>query len=253
MPVQVEAADFAPQDEQGHVTVGSSENEVNSLKTWIEPEYPSLTVSPKQDIHLDFSITVPANADPGTHWGAILVRAGLPGGGSTGASIQSSIGAIVLVNVYGDSRELLALESVKAPRFVEAGPVGLLLRFRNDGTEHEAPAGAVVVRNLLHQEVSRVALPERNVLPGSVRRIDVSVSDGLWLGRYTADIEATYGKDRHVLTRDVTFWVLPWKKLLVKFGIATGFLLLVYFWRNRFGAAWHVLRTGVEPGVGKGR
>jgi hypothetical protein len=83
--------------------------------------------------------------------------------------------------------------------------------------------------------------------------MDVSISDGLWLGRYTAEIEATYGKDRHVLTHGVTFWVVPWKKLLVEVGIATAFLVLVYVWRNRFGAAWHVLRTGEEPGEGKGR
>ena len=182
-----------------------------------------------------------------------MVRAGLPGAGGTGAAIQTSIGAIVLVNVYGDAKELMALESVEAPRFMEAGPVGLLLRFWNDGTVHEAPAGAVVVRNLLRQEVARIVLPERNVLPGSARRMDVSISDGLWLGRYTAEIEATYGKDRHLIQGSVRFWVVPWRRLLVELGIATAFLLLVYVWRNRFGAAWHVLRTGEEPGAGKGR
>jgi hypothetical protein len=37
-----------------------------------------------------------------------MVKAGLPGAGGTGASIQSFLGAIVLMNVYGDAKELMA-------------------------------------------------------------------------------------------------------------------------------------------------
>src|SRR5437870_13373051 len=50
LPIEMETADFTPQDEEGHVTVGGEEDSANSLKTWITPVYPELTVYPKQNI-----------------------------------------------------------------------------------------------------------------------------------------------------------------------------------------------------------
>src|SRR2546426_8685093 len=42
----------------------------------------------------DFSIAIPQTADPGTHWGVILVKS-QPQERSGGSAIQASVGAIV--------------------------------------------------------------------------------------------------------------------------------------------------------------
>jgi hypothetical protein len=48
------------------------ETSANSLRTWVKPVIPDLYVAPKQEIALDFTIDVPMNADPGSHWGTLL-------------------------------------------------------------------------------------------------------------------------------------------------------------------------------------
>src|SRR2546429_1297833 len=73
LPVYMESEDIRPQDEEGHVA-GEAEDAVNSLKSWVKPIQPDVVVSPKQTIALDFTIEVPANADPGSHWGGVVSR-----------------------------------------------------------------------------------------------------------------------------------------------------------------------------------
>ena len=87
---------------------GEVEDAVNSLKNWVKPVYPDVVVFPKQEIALDFTIDVPPNADPGSHWGGVLVRTApfFTGGG---AAIQTRVGTIVLLRVSGEAKEKLAV------------------------------------------------------------------------------------------------------------------------------------------------
>jgi hypothetical protein len=79
------------------------------------------------------------------------------------------------------------------PGFLESPPILLEARFRNEGTVHEAPSGEIEVRNMFGWLVATSTLPVRNVLPGDVRKVEASVGDGLWLGRYTVSLSARYG------------------------------------------------------------
>ena len=136
LPVHMESEDIRPQDEEGHVA-GGAEDAVNSLKSWVKPVYSDVVVFPKQEIALDFTIDVPPNADPGSHWGGVVVQTApvFTGGG---AAIQSRVGTIVLLRVAGEAKEKLTLESMSMPRFAESPPIALEARFKNEGTVHEA-------------------------------------------------------------------------------------------------------------------
>src|SRR5437763_1012494 len=74
-------------------------------------------------------IVVPTNADPGSHWGAILVRTS-PQTSEAGSAIQANIGTFILVRVLGEAKEKLFLESLSAPRFLQSPPFELEARFR---------------------------------------------------------------------------------------------------------------------------
>jgi hypothetical protein len=245
LPVRMEAEDVRPQDEEGHVA-GESEDAVNSLKAWVTPKYPDVTVFPEQEIALDFTIDVPANADPGTHWGAVTVRTA-PVSSGAGAAVQSKIGAIILLDVSGNTEERLILESLAVPRFAESPPMALEARFKNEGTVHEAPQGDIEVRNMFGSIVATATLPVRNVLPGVVRKVEASVGDGLWLGRYSVLLHATYGESKEVLSARGVIWAVPWKTQGWKALLALGFLVWVIVARRRFYAFWYVLKTGLPP------
>ncbi|MGD1082057.1 MAG: hypothetical protein ABR881_27375 [Candidatus Sulfotelmatobacter sp.] len=247
LPIEMQAIDVAQEDEEGHALAGGAEAAANSLKDWITPEYPGLSVAPKQEITLPFSIDVPANADPGSHWGALVAVTAPSPGGSSGAAVQVRTGVILLVRVLGDAKEELTLESFSLPRFLQSPPISFAARFRNEGTVHEAPAGNIEVRNILGMLVATGTLPVRNVLPGMVRRVDATVGDGFWLGRYTVLLSATYGDAGQQLVARSVVWVVPWRKLWPWMVLILVLLALFFVARKRLSAAWYVLRTGKVP------
>ena len=245
LPVHLEAMDVGPQDELGHAAV-EAEDAANSLKAWITPVYPDLGVAPRQEIALPFSLDVPANADPGSHWGAIVaVTAPVMGGG--GAAVQVRTGTILLVRVLGDAKEQLTLDSLSMPRFAESPPIALEARFKNEGTVHEAPTGEIEVRDMLGWLVATATLPVRNVLPGAIRKSEISVGDGLWLGRYAVSLHATYGDNGQELASMQYVWVVPWRTQGWKALLAFLLIAFVIWKRRNFGAAWYFLRTGLPP------
>jgi len=245
LPVHMESEDIRAQDEEGHVA-GEAEDAVNSLKSWVKPIQPDVVVSPKQTIALDFTIEVPANADPGSHWGGVVVRTA-PVATGNGAAIQARVGTLVLLNVRGEAKRKLALDSFSMPSFAESPPIALEVRFKNEGTVHEAPQGTIEVRNLFGGLSATATLPVRNVLPGVVRKVEASVGSGFWLGRYTVLLHATYGDNGQELVSKRYVWVLPWRTEGWKFLLGLGLVIWVITARRRFRAFWYVLKTGLPP------
>lgn len=245
LPIHLEAVDVAAQDELGHAAV-EAEAAANSLKSWVTPEYSDLNVAPKQQITLPFSIDVSVNADPGSHWGAVVAITA-PSVGGSGAAVQVRTGVILLVRVLGDAVEKLTLEDFSVPKFAENPPIALEVRFRNGGTVHEAPVGNFEVRNIFGTLVATGTLPVRNVLPGVARRMDASVGEGFWLGRYTVLLSATYGDAGEKLSASRTIWVVPWRELWPWALFAAVLVALAIVARKRFAAALCVLRTGQPP------
>ena len=74
---------------------------------------------------------------------------------------------------------------------------------------HEAPVGNIEVRNIFGSLVATGTLPVRNVLPGVARKIEASVGEGFWFGRYTVLFNATYGDKGEKLSATRTIWIVP--------------------------------------------
>jgi hypothetical protein len=87
----------------------------------------------------------------------------------------------------------------------------------------------------------------RNVLPGAIRKSEISVGDGVWLGRYTVSLHATYGDAGSALAAEKIIWVVPWRTQGWKVLIGIGVLAFVIWKRRNFGSAWYALRTGKPP------
>jgi hypothetical protein len=176
----------------------------------------------------------------------VVVRtAPVPTGG--GAAIQARVGTIVLLRVSGEAKENLTLESISVSRFAEAPPIALEARFKNEGTVHEVPQGRLEVRNMFGALTATGTLPVQNVWPGDVRTITASVGDGLWLGRYTVLLRATYGDSGQELASKQYVWVVPWRTQGWKLLLGIGVLAFVIWKRRNFGRAWYFLRTGLPP------
>jgi len=241
--VKMQIEDIAPTGEEGFVAVEPPETETYSLASWIKTDPEEFELKPGEERQVKFTLTIPENAEPGGHYGTVLAGTkAIMGSGSTGAAIVQRIGALVLLIVPGEMKEGLIVKDFSAPIFSEYGPINFSVKFENTGTVHLKPTGLITINNLLGRNSAVIPFPERNVLPGGIRKIDVAWDKKLlWPGRYTAIITGNYGlNNAQMLPTAITFWVFPWKICLAALLV----LILLFLIRKRFIAAFKILIRG---------
>jgi hypothetical protein len=209
-----------------------------SLKFWVAG-VPDLRLAPQELKTTTVTIKVPQNAEPGGHFGVIRFTAVPPDLEGTGVALSASVGTLVLLKVSGPISEKLSVAELSAwqnlgqsnarkTNFFEHGPVGFVVRLRNDGSVHEKATGAITVTNAFGKKVAAVNVNERggNVLPNSVRRFESPMSQKQLFGHYTANLAMTYSGGKK-LTGTIGFWVIPWKLILLGLlGLVVLFFLL---------------------------
>jgi hypothetical protein len=187
-------------------------------------------------------INVPANAEPGGHYGVVRFTGVPPDMKQTGVALSASVGALILLTVNGDITHQANVEqfstgtqNVKTAEFsvsgfFEHGPVDFLVRIKNSGSVHEQATGIITVKNMFGGKVATVAVNSLggNVLPDSIRRFTQTLANKQLFGLYTAKLSMTYAGNK-TLAANASFWVIPWKLvLLVLLGLLViGYLLKV--------------------------
>ena len=246
LPVVMEVEDFVPRGEEGRVAVGPGD-EAYSLKDWVRFDLAAFTIFPEQQFTVDFTVELPTDAEPGSRFGTILARTTTEPVGP-GPRVVTKIGSLVLVDVYGEVRVELSVVEMQAPRFGFALPLPLAVRFVNSGTVHVKPRGRFVISNMFGKRVAEVPLPERNVLPGSIRRVEVPVGEGLLAGRYTARLQGTYGRRNQLsVVAERRFWFVDWRGVGLPSLILLGVGVFIFVKRRNFRAAFRALRSDEDP------
>lgn len=249
--VKMEIEDFTTTGELGRVIIEPAETETYSLANWIKVFPETFTLKPKEQKFVDFTIKIPENAEPGGKYGSILPStAGVVGGGLTGSATAQKVGALLLLTVSGDVKEKLEIKEFSAPSFLESGPVPFTIKFKNTGTIHVRPRGFVTITKarfglFKEKKVVDIEFPQLNVIPESVRKINVSWNEKWPLGKYTATLVGSYGTTNIPFNPPVlTFWVFPWKIAAEVSTILLLFLIFFYKTRKRWRLALRILFKG---------
>ncbi len=241
--IAMEVEDITPRGEEGQVSAEPAESETFSLMKWVKVEPADFVLSPKSQEFVTFTITVPQNAEPGGHYGAVLARTKMATGpGFTGAAISQRVGSVILLSVAGEVKEELKVSDFTVPYYSEYGPINFSAKFENTGTIHVKPKGYITITDWLGRKVADLEIPERNVLPGAVRKIDIPWNTK-WLlsGRYTATLHGSYGTANLSFEPVViNFWGFSWK-LGVGVALVVAFFILT---RKRWTAAFRILLQG---------
>lgn len=241
--VKMTVEDIAPSGEQGFVVVEPAETESYSLARWIKTEPEDFDLKPGEEKLVKFTITIPENAEPGGHYGTVVAGIKVSSGpGITGAAIVQRVGALVLLTVPGEMKEILEVKEFSAPGYSEYGPIPFTVKFENTGTVHIKPSALVSITDWRGKKIAVLDFPSRNVLPTAVRKFDASFTKK-WLfgGKYTATLTGSYGSSNRLLTPTViTFWVFPWKLGL----LGLFFIFLFILTRKRWLAAFRILIKG---------
>lgn len=228
--------DFVAAGEDGtpKILLEDKGNNPFSIKSWISP-LPVLTLVPREIKTMTVTIKVPATASPGGHYGVVRFTGSAPDVDGTGVALSASLGALILVTVKGKAKESLTVQEFAVTKGGKKGklfgstPVTFLIRLKNSGNIHEQPAGQVAVTDMFGKRIANVNvnLPPRNILPDSIRRFEEPLDKAVignkkLFGRYTAELNLTYGASKQTVKDSITFWVIPYKLMAVVIVLLIG-------------------------------
>lgn len=209
-----------------------------SLKTWVQ-NVPDIRLAPQELKTNTVKLVIPANAEPGGHFGVVRFTAVPPNLEGTGVALSASVGTLILVKVSGPITEKVSLaefstqqgapDRFKPSDFFEYGPVGFLVRIKNEGTVHEKVQGTIDVKSMTGKKVASIPVNAKggNVLPDSTRRFTQSLDQKKLFGQYTATLNMKYSNGK-TLSQTIKFWVIPWKMILLAI---VGLIALVWVLR----------------------
>lgn len=232
---------FTAEGEEGAVALTDEETSF-SLANWITVTPQQILVPARGSQDFTFVINVPDNAEPGGHFGSVIIATNPVQVGATGAAVSQEAGPLILVSVAGDIvKSAKILEFASQSGFYENGPVVLETRVENEGNVHFKPAGTITIKNMFGNEVTKINLEEKNVLPGTVRKLVNEWAPRFAVGKYTADLSIVFGTDQAVETAGTSFIVFPYKIII---PALLGVILLVFAlikFRKRLAAAGRAL------------
>jgi len=213
----------------------------SSLKDFINPELTEFTLASGERITFNVDVTVPEDAEPGGRYGSVIVRQDAGGeDGGTGAQVVARLASLFLVEVEGDlTREgQLTDFRIAGPSSVfwdSDGPERYEILFANTGNVHVTPYGQITIKNIFGQTLKEIPIDAYFALPDSTRYREIMHSvDGFQLGRYTAELNLNRSYEDKTDTASVSYWIIPWKVLLVALLIIWLVSAIVRWFTNRF-------------------
>lgn len=240
--VKPQVNDFvaAGEDGQPKLLLDDTEESPFSIKKWIVVSN-SLRIEPGEQKKYSITLNVPKDAGPGGHYGVVRFTGLPPEIEDTGVSLSASVGTLVLVNVSGNISEQARVSEMytskgdKKRSFFEYGPVTVVQKIQNTGNIHFKPKGTVRIVNMLGKETASFQVNDKggNVLPGSTRKFEQTLDKKFLIGRYKAQADLVYGSDNKIISRTISFWVIPYKLIIIIIG-AIALLIFLLRQYNRY-------------------
>lgn len=210
-----------------------------SASSWIKLSPSSFAVVPKQTIDIVVSANIPLDALPGGHYAGVLYQSTgavprIGGGVGAGTGITQVVGTLVYFTVEGPVTEAAKVLRFESPKFLEFGPVKFITEILNQSDLHITPKGQITVRNILGKTTTVMPLEERNIFPGASFVYENTWNAKYLVGRYRADLSASYGTHGQVLLATLYFVVFPVKiALSVVLAIVITILLILLYRRRQ--------------------
>jgi hypothetical protein len=239
------------------------EDQVPDVAKWVTFSAPIFTVASAQTFTESITFTVPKDAGFSYAFALVIERVkeqqGVPGQRSLNASV--AIFSLINIDRPGAVRSLEVVSFRASNSTYEYLPAEFSVELKNTGNSIVQPSGNIFVKRNL-RDTAPVATLQVNeaggyMLPGTTRTFTATWDEGFqvvtkklqadgstkeelawnWnklgdtrIGRYAAKLVAVYD-DGHrdvPLEADLSFWVIPWKMLLL--ALALVLLVVVGVW-----------------------
>lgn len=214
---------------------GTEEKTGMELSNWMKLSVDQVTLEPGAVQKVDFTITVPEDGTPGSHFGSVFVSVDPPDLDVNGAAIGYKVANIIAVRVTGEAVDEGVIREFSTKRYFNGSKnIDFTARIENKGNVLIRPVGPVEIRNMLGQKVDTVmfnAEQQGAVFPGKTREFAFNwTGQGTGFGRYEAVISPVYGENgvKKTMSSTVTFWILP-VKIIGPALAALAVILLITF------------------------
>ncbi len=246
-----------------------SDNQLPDIASWVSFSDPIFAVQPGQAMVEHIQLSVPKDTGFSYAFALVISRAHAPVQTNSGRNIKASVAVFLLINVDrpGATRSLEVTRFEAKKSVYEYLPVEFDIDFKNTGNTIVQPGGTIYIQrgpnDTTPVDTLQVNQAGSYVLPGLTRTLTAKWDKGfqvlqttaqpdgsskeelkwdwaqfsnLRIGRYTAKLIAIYD-DGHRdvdLQNDTTFWVIPWRMLLIVVGVVV--LMAVGVWSLTRGA-----------------
>ncbi len=235
---EIEVEDIKGADGNTPVVFMGSERGPYSLVDYLTPEITQFTLEHAERMTLPITVAVPADAEPGGLYGAVIVKQLVNDDDSYqeeknisgGVQIVERLASLYYVRIRGDADEQGEILSFKSDKkFYGKPPVHLSVAYKNTGNVHLKPSATIGIKNMLGKNIALFKVDPFFVLPGSTITREKTLDSMFMFGRYTAELNFNHDFEGKTDKRVIHFWVLPWKIILLILAIL---LFLVYLYHR---------------------
>jgi hypothetical protein len=204
------------------------------LASWITIGVTEITLPAGVSERVNFTLQVPPDATPGSHFGSVFISVDAPEITESGAAVGYEVANIISIRVTGDANEGANIRQFSTESFFHGSPnVDFEARIENTGNVLVRPTGPVEIYNMLGKKVDTITFNESQgaVFPGRVREYTFNwQGEGTGFGRYEVVLSAVYGDTgaRMTMSSTASFWILPLNIILPALGGLVLILLISF-------------------------
>ncbi len=213
VPIEVRITDFTAAEDSGEMLFDeSSQDSSFASRKWFRIEKPNFILDSGETEKVNFTISVPENAEPGGHYSVMLFEPQLPSFyfeedqpraiPVIGVLFLFSVKVFMLEPEVEQKLEVIEFSVPKEERLVilenlasafigrvvqaanevtitKKSPSSFLLRIKNNDIYHIKPFGKVLIYNIFGKKVGEAKIPQRTILPGKIRQFPIEFSAGI--------------------------------------------------------------------------
>jgi hypothetical protein len=209
--VELKVEDFVPTAGSDTIAFVGRAPGVTTVQDWVKlGDKKSFIFNKGEAKQIPYVITVPKNAEPGSHFGVAFFKATRVSELQAQLKIGTQVGMLIFITVPGNHLQSGRIVSFIAPKFQQSGPVPLVMQFENTGTVHFEPKGDVTIKNMFGKDIAHVPIEGEVVLPTGIKKIVIPWNvTGFLLGYYRAVANVKDGEGNLLSSQTVGFFVVP--------------------------------------------
>ncbi len=183
-------------DGNGEIAYYPSSTLERSAADWISFDTASAELPGHEMMEISYTVQVPADAQPGTHWAALFIEGSKPGEDEDApalASFRIRTAHMIYVNVPPVSSAGRITGILGSAAQTPAEPYRLQLNYLNEGNAVQILNGVVEIRTVQGELVDTIPVERQLALPGAASTLDMELYGPLPAADYLALAILNYG------------------------------------------------------------